>query len=123
MTASYWGYQTLCDCSHANLGKMQDRDNIYRFSKTLVDRIAMEPIGEPIILPTAMHLPDKAGYSLIQLIQTSNIVAHFVDSNRSIYIDCFSCKPFDVGVVEDTIREFFDVDKIRVNFITRHAED
>jgi S-adenosylmethionine/arginine decarboxylase-like enzyme len=69
-------------------------------------------------------LPGDAnqGFSLVQLITTSNICAHFVESNSTAYIDVFSCKPFDVNVAREVVKEFFNPDRIKMNFITRHAE-
>lgn len=101
---------------------MTNKENVETFSRELVKRIDMQPIGEPQVTYTAPDIPDKAGFSLVQLIVTSNIVAHFVDSNQTFYLDVFSCKPFDIGTVEDTVKEFFSPSKIKINYITRHAE-
>ena len=37
----------------------------------------------------------KAGYTLTQLIETSNICAHFVDESNSLFLNVHSCKDFD----------------------------
>ena len=47
----------------------------------------MEPIGEPRIEYTAAEFPDKAGFTAVQIIVTSSIVAHFIDSTGDVYID------------------------------------
>lgn len=119
---SYWGYHLMLDLSGMNLDQMSSESNVKEFLETLLTRIDMLPIGPPHIEYTAGHLPDKAGFTFIQIIVTSSIVAHFVDATRTGYLDVFSCKPFDIGVVEDTVREFFSAEKLRVNYITRHAE-
>ncbi len=81
----------------------------------------MKPIGEPIIEYTAGEFPDKAGLTAIQIIVTSTIVAHFIDSTGDLYLDVFSCKEFDVNVVEDVVKQCFLPEYIRANFITRQA--
>ena len=117
---SYWGFHCMLDMHGCN-ANMLDRAKVIDFSKDLVKRIGMEPIGEPWVEPTAMHLPDKAGFTLTQIIQTSSIVAHFVDEPRDIYLDVFSCKKFDIYIVEQCADYWFAPTKTRVNFITRSA--
>jgi S-adenosylmethionine decarboxylase len=110
----------MLDCAGCN-DNIKSRDEIYNFSKTMVSRIDMTAHGEPLI---EYLLPGDAnqGFSLVQLITTSNICAHFVESNSTAYIDVFSCKPFDVNQAREVVKEFFDPERIKMNFITRHAE-
>lgn len=116
----YFGYHLMLDCSGCNDG-IKSKENIYIFTKELVKRIDMTAHGEPII---EFLLPGdpKEGYSLLQLITTSNIVGHFIEPNSTAYFDVFSCKEFDIQTVKDVVTEFFGPTKIKVNFITRHAE-
>ena len=81
----------------------------------------MEPIGEPRIEYTAADFSDKAGFTAIQVIVTSSIVAHFIDSTGDVYIDVFSCKEFDNSIVIATIQNAFLPKRIRTNFLTRQA--
>ena len=115
-----FGWHLLLDCSECSREMIGNRDNIYNFAKTLVNRIDMVAVGEPIIEMLCEGDP-KVGYSLVQLISTSNITGHFMDISGEAYIDVFSCKPFDYKVAEDCVREFFKPEKIRVNFLTRHT--
>lgn len=41
-----------------------------------------------------------AGYSMIQLIETSLISAHFADRTNAAYLDIFSGKPYDPAAVK-----------------------
>jgi S-adenosylmethionine/arginine decarboxylase-like enzyme len=56
----------------------------------------------------ATHLPEAAGYSLVQLIETSAVTGHFCDASGDAYLDVFSCKDFDaqvaIGVIERHLR-------------------
>ena len=101
-----WGYHfavnAVCDPS-----KVKDPENIKAFSKALVKAIDMVAYGEPTVVHFAEHAADKAGYTLVQLIETSNICAHFVDSTGEMYLDVFSCKQFNPEVVLHTAHEFF----------------
>ena len=119
--SAYWGYHLMLDCSGCNIDEIASRDNIYRFIKDLVQRIDMVAHGEPIIEHLLPGDP-KQGYSLMQLITTSNICAHFMELDGTAYFDIFSCKEFDIETAKHVINEYFHPEKMRVNFITRHAD-
>lgn len=120
-TNQYWGYHLILDCSACDVPSIQSRENVYNWIKHLVSAIDMEPIGEPHIEYTAAEFTDKAGFTAIQVIVTSSIVAHFIDSTGDVYIDVFSCKPFDNDTVIASINSAFQPKKIRTNFLTRQA--
>lgn len=119
--SNYWGYHLMLDCSGCDHSKITSRENIYNFTKELVKRIDMKAFGEPIVEHFATHDPTKAGFSMVQLIETSNICAHFVDDDNTCYIDVFSCKPFSNVTVVDTVKEYFGSTEVRLNYLTRHA--
>ena len=116
----FWGYHLMLDCSGCN-ENIADKDQIYRFTKDLVNRIDMTAHGEPIIEHLLPGDP-KQGYSMMQLITTSNICAHFMELDGTAYFDIFSCKPFNIDVAQEVVKEYFNPEKMRVNFITRHAD-
>lgn len=57
-----------------------------------------------------------AGFSMVQLIETSLISGHFVDKTNAAYIDIFSCKSFDPEVVVNFTKEFFKTDEVNVSY-------
>ena len=115
----YFGYHLMLDCSGCM--RIDDRENIYNFVKELVERIGMTAHGEPVIEYLLPGDP-KQGYSLMQLITTSNICGHFIELDGTAYIDIFSCKEFEVEIVKNVVKNYFSPEKMRVNFITRHAD-
>ena len=117
-TNEYWGYTLMLDCSDCSAA-VKDPEIIRKFSDTLVKRIEMVPFGPPQIVRFGEgHL---AGITLMQLIETSNINCHFCDEPASMYLDLFSCKNYNIQDVIDTVKKYFNPQKIRVNYITRHA--
>lgn len=118
---SHWGYHLMLDCSGCEIDSIASRENIYDFVKDLVARIDMTAHGEPIIEHLLPGDP-KQGYSLMQLITTSNICGHFMELDGTAYFDIFSCKPFDIEVAKMVVNEYFHPRRMRVNFITRHAD-
>ena len=100
-----WGYHLTVDCYDADKELITSRDNIAAFVNQLVNDIDMVAYGEPQIVH--FGIGDKEGFTLVQLIETSNICAHFVNETGNIYLDVFSCKDFDSLVVIDLINKFF----------------
>ena len=117
----FWGYHLMLDCSGCERAKISSRENIYDFIKDLVKRIDMQAHGEPVIEYLLPGDP-KQGFSLMQLITTSNICGHFMELDGTAYFDVFSCKMFDIDQAKKTVEDYFNPGKIRVNFITRHAD-
>lgn len=117
--ARYWGYHLSLDCSHCDSDAIRDPVVIYNFTKQLVKDIDMVAYGEPQIVNFGSG--NKAGYTLVQLIETSNICAHFVNEDNEIYLDVFSCKEYDEKIVMGLVKQYFGAMNIRKTFMTRQA--
>jgi S-adenosylmethionine decarboxylase len=109
----------MLDCASCDEYAIRDAEVIRAFVKQLVNDIDMIAYGEPQIVKFGSG--DKAGYTLVQLIETSNICAHFVDDDNTMYLDVFSCKEFDQKIVIGLVKKYFDAIQIRPSFITRQA--
>jgi S-adenosylmethionine decarboxylase len=118
---SFWGYHLTLDCHDCNRALIMEKWNVQNFIEELVQRIDMEPIGKPWIEYTAGDHPDKAGFTAVQIIVTSSIVAHFIDSTGDLYLDVFSCKTFDIDTVKRVVQEYFKPANMRINYLTRSA--
>ena len=116
---SYWGCHLILDCAGCDAESIQSAERIRNFSKHLVKEIDMIAYGDP----TLVHFGsgDKAGYTLVQLIETSNICCHYVEENNSMYLDVFSCKPFEVDDVVRIVKLYFSPERINKIFLNRQA--
>ena len=114
-----WGKHLILDAAGCSPKMIRCPIVIGQFARTLVKRIDMIPYGEPQVVKFGSG--GKEGYTLVQLIETSNITAHFVDENNSMYLDVFSCKDFDREVVEEAVKEFFDAKYFNSKVILRQA--
>lgn len=119
--SDYWGYHLILDCKNCAKDMIKDKENIAKFVKQLVLDIDMKAYGEPTIQHFATHKPEAAGYSLVQLIETSSITGHFVDMNGDAYIDIFSCKPFDQEIAKRVVDQFFAPKSVKMTFLNRQA--
>jgi S-adenosylmethionine/arginine decarboxylase-like enzyme len=116
---AFWGYHLTLDCASCDPESIRSHDNIYNFTKQLVKDIDMVAYGEPVIVNFGTE--NKAGYTMFQLIETSNICAHFANEDNTMYLDVFSCKPYDTDVVIELVKQYFKPEKIRPNYLTRQA--
>ena len=119
MKCNMWGQHLILDLSGCNIAKISDGPNILEWVKKLVPAIDMVSYGEPILEHFATQKDETAGYSLIQLIETSNIAAHFAEKLGQVYIDVFSCKEFDEQVAIDICKEFFEPANVNVKNFER----
>ena len=115
----YWGYHLMVDCAKCVPNTIRSQSLITNFSKSLVKKIDMIPYGEPQVVMFGSG--NKKGYTLVQLIETSNICAHFVEETDDMYLDVFSCKPFDPKDVKDIVNSFFVPEEVRAVFLIRQA--
>lgn len=116
-----WGQHLILNIAGCNENVSQ-KISIKKFVKELVSSIEMIPYKEPIIEHFAEHSEEAAGYSLVQLIQTSAICGHFSDKNRDAYLDIFSCKSFDNDKVIEVIRKYFDPKTVQILCLEREAK-
>ena len=117
----YWGYHSVFACWDCDRTAIQDKNTVRNFITTLVKDIDMVPIGNPQISQTAIGQDDKEGFTAIQIIETSSITAHFINSTGSLYLDVFSCKKFDREIVQMLIKQFFNPKSIRKESLIRDA--
>lgn len=112
-----WGYHLILDCYEGDKELISNGEHIALFAKTLVKRINMKAYGDPQVIHFGED--DKQGYTLVQLIETSNIVAHFCDDSGNFYLDVFSCKPYENAVVIETVKQFFAPKNIVDRYVER----
>jgi len=117
--SAYWGFHLTLDCASCNIKLITDAENVKTFARELVKRIDMKAYGEPQVIHFGEG--DKEGFTLVQLIETSNICGHFCNDTGDCYIDVFSCKEYNIDEVVTTVNEFFMPKTIRQNFLTRQA--
>ena len=101
-----WGIASSIDIYDCNPVKIRDEETIRRFVVELCELIEMKRFGETQVV----HFGEDervAGYSMVQLIETSLISAHFANMTNAVYLDVFSCKPYDPEIVKDFSQNYF----------------
>lgn len=114
----YWGVSTSVDLYECNLELMQNADAIREFVIALCDRIKMRRYGDTQVVFFGDD-PRVQGFSMTQLIETSLISAHFADASRAIYLDVFSCAPYDPKDTAKFAADYFKAARYKYNVAYR----
>lgn len=114
---SAWGLYSSVDLKNCNPDTIKDAGRIKIFVEQLCELIDMKRFGECQVVNFGAD-EKVAGYSMVQLIETSLISGHFANQSNAAYIDVFSCKPYSPKVVAEFAMDFFKADsfKLEVNF-------
>ena len=113
-----WGIASSIDIYECNPDTIRDADAIRRFVVELCDLIEMKRFGETQVV----HFGEDekvAGYSMVQLIETSLISGHFANQSNAAYIDVFSCKAYLPEMVQAFAEEFFQGSHSTLNVALR----
>jgi S-adenosylmethionine/arginine decarboxylase-like enzyme len=116
-----WGYHLILDCKDCDNSQITNPQVLKDFAQYLVNEIKMTAYGLPQVVHFGHNETELTGWTLIQLIETSNIIAHFNDFSNEGYIDIFSCKTFDIETAVAAVELFFRPKNIRQTYLERQA--
>ena len=106
ITEAVWGVASSIDIYDCDPELIRSADYIRQFVLDLCELIEMRRYGQTQVV----HFGENervAGFSMVQLIETSLISAHFANLTNTTYLDVFSCKPYDPDVVRDFAQRYF----------------
>ncbi|MCA9401078.1 MAG: S-adenosylmethionine decarboxylase [Candidatus Omnitrophica bacterium] len=116
---SVWGIASSIDIYECNPQTIRDAEKIKDFVKQLCELIEMKRFGETQVV----HFGEEervAGFSMVQLIETSLISAHFANLTNTVYLDVFSCKAYDLEKVKNFSKRFFGGKRVLTNVNHRY---
>jgi S-adenosylmethionine/arginine decarboxylase-like enzyme len=113
-----WGLSISIDLQDCRPDIIRDRNQIEAYVIALCELIDMKRYGDCQIV----HFGEGrvAGYSMIQLIETSLISGHFANDTNRAYLDIFSCKGYDPVTVEEFSRAFFGAQSSSSSVLLRY---
>ena len=123
MAKKHWGWHLILDVTECDRSKIKDQDFLKSWVTNLVKEIKMVAYGDPQVIHFGHGEPHLAGNTVLQFIETSNIVAHYCDEFGDAYIDVFSCKEFNPAVVIKNINDIFQPKAIMARMLLRGAEE
>jgi S-adenosylmethionine/arginine decarboxylase-like enzyme len=115
-----FGQELVLNLYECNLKTISSRTAIRKFVISLCDDVIhMKRYGKAFIPHFGHENPITSGYSLVQLIETSSITAHFSEYKRSIYLNIFSCAWFDPQVTAAFCKKYFGAKKVKARLWKR----
>ena len=118
ITTDVWGILSSIDIYDCNPATIRNANEIKRFVAELCEIIDMKRFGDTLVV----HFGEDekvAGFSMVQLIETSLISAHFANLTNTAYLDVFSCKPYDPEKVRAFAEGFFGGGRSTLNVTLR----
>ena len=112
--SSAWGLRTSIDLFECNPKTIRSAEKIKQFVYELCELIKMKRFGECIVVDFGED-PRISGFSMLQLIETSNLSAHFANQTNTVYLDIFSCKYYDPKIAADFAKKFFQSKNYELN--------
>lgn len=119
MKDTTFGMELVLDLFECNPETIRSREDLQRFTRELCELIDMKTYGDMFAERFGLNEAKTAGYSIVQLIETSSITGHFSEQWNSAYINIFSCKPFDQKTAADFTKKFFGAKTIKSTILTR----
>ena len=101
-----WGLSTAIDLHDCDPNLLKNADAIKEYTVKLCGLIEAKPWGPCHVQHFGVN-PDVAGYSMMQLVETSLVSGHFANKTNRIFLDIFSCKYYDAVKAVEFSREFF----------------
>jgi S-adenosylmethionine decarboxylase len=91
-----YGWSARVDLYECDISRLRSRDAIEEFVDSLCSQVlGMKRHGDLLIDWFGSSEDKTGGFSFVQMIETSSVVGHASESQRSLYLDIFSCKDFD----------------------------
>lgn len=115
-----FGMELILNLYECDLNIISSGKEIKRFVTELCDNvILMKRYGKPLIPHFGHENPITSGYSLVQLIETSSVTAHYSEFKRSVYLNIFSCTYFDPKKTTQFCKDFYKAKKVVSRLIIR----
>jgi len=117
---TFWGRWCGLDLRGCDFSILTDPKAIEQYIVRVCQLLNFRRFGNPTIVRFG-NRPDIAGYSFTQLIETSLVSGHLVDSTCCAFIDIFSCTPYPINKAEAFTREYFRASRSMSHTVDRYA--
>jgi S-adenosylmethionine decarboxylase len=109
MKENIYGYgpHLMLDLNECNSGILNDLDACFKLLNELPEMIGMTKITQPYVFRYSGLIPEDEGITGVTVIAESHISLHTYPRKNFVFVDLFSCKPFDVERAKDYIVQFF----------------
>jgi len=106
----------------AEVDNLKEPEFIRRFLRDFPASIGMTRISEPLVLTWDAPKREDWGVTGVVIIAESHISVHTFPERNLLYLDVFSCKPFDSEMALRRLTEYFRLFKAIPHRIERGLE-
>ena len=103
-----YGPHLMLDLDECNPKILDDLEACFKLLNELPEKIGMTRITQPYIFRYRAPIPEDEGITGAVIIAESHISIHTYPRKSFVFVDLFSCKPFDTEVAKDYIVQFFE---------------
>lgn len=124
LEATPYGYELILDlhsCDPATFNRSSIDNYFTELCKGINMTKCVVHFWDDLDLSVEDHdvLPHAKGTSAVCFILTSSVVVHTLDILRAVYINIFSCKPFDNDAAQRFSQQWFVGDVRKSTFVAR----
>jgi len=114
-----FGPHVTIDANDCDFQKMCDHKLLYDVLNELPGFVGMHKMTLPFVVPWMDNGATVEGYSGFVMIAESHISIHTFPEKNYIFIDIFSCKPFEIEKALDYFKEKLGIKSMTVNVVER----
>lgn len=114
-----FGQELIMDLYDCSPDKIRSKKALLEYIDKICQVIKVKKYKKAIIERFALHLDYAAGYSFVQLIESSLVSGHFSELWNRAYINLFSCKTFNAERAIEFTREYFGAKKVKKRVLIR----
>lgn len=103
-----YGPHLMLDLADCNPMILNDLDACFTMLNDLPEKIGMTKITQPYVFRYSGPVPEDAGITGVTVIAESHISVHTYPQKGFVFVDLFSCKPFDVERATEYVVRFFE---------------
>lgn len=119
MNQNIFGPHLTLDLSGCNKEKLKDLDFVFGLLNNLPDMIGMTKITQPMVFPYSGLVPEDKGITGMVIIAESHISVHTFQEKDYVFVDIFSCKPFDYEKAAEFLINAFEAREVEKNVVQR----
>lgn len=114
-----FGPHLTLDLRDCNPDKINDFDLVFDILNNLPEEIGMTKITQPYVFKYSGLIPEDKGITGFVVIAESHISIHSFELKNYVFIDLFSCKPFNYKKAQEYLIEAFECKSPTVNVLMR----
>ncbi|OHA06135.1 MAG: hypothetical protein A3B29_01700 [Candidatus Sungbacteria bacterium RIFCSPLOWO2_01_FULL_51_34] len=107
---SEFGRELILDLYGCDYSVISSKKRLAKFAREICAVIGMKPFGKPIIPDFGFAKSKTAGPSLVQLIETSAVTAHYSTHWGMVLKNIFTCSTLDVKKAVEFCMKYFGAD-------------